>query len=165
MRPPKRKTFWRPYSWQANRLTRVRSIECPEHSSHRERSRRAYFIIFGACLWQAIYAELCRSVERSIAEMWNIYILQCSDKSYYVGHTNNLTERNNKHNAGRAVRWTACRLPVHLVYKETFKTLKQAMKRERQIKKWSRAKKEALIRGDTKTLRTLAKKKTKHFSG
>jgi len=92
--------------------------------------------------------------------MWYVYILQCSDKSYYVGHTNNLNERINKHNAGRAVRWTACRLPVHLVYKETFKTLKPAMKRERQIKKWSHAKKEALIRSDIKALQTLSKKTT-----
>jgi len=46
--------------------------------------------------------------------MWYVYILQCSDKSYYVGHTNNLNERIDKHNAGRAVRWTACRLPIHI---------------------------------------------------
>ena len=93
--------------------------------------------------------------------MWYAYILQCSDKSYYVGHTNALSERVNKHNAGRAARWTACRLPFKLIYNEAFATEEQAVNREQQIKKWSRAKKQALITADKKTLKELSRCRTK----
>ena len=93
--------------------------------------------------------------------MWYAYILQCSDKSYYVGHANGLSERVNRHNAGKAARWTACRLPVKLIYNEAFATKKQAVNRERQIKKWSRAKKQALITADKNTLKELSRCKTK----
>jgi tRNA/rRNA methyltransferase len=89
--------------------------------------------------------------------MWYLYILKCSDGSYYTGHTNILEERIKKHNAGQAAKWTACRLPVRLVYKETYQTEHQAIKRERQIKKWSHQKKKSLIAGDFKTLKMLSK--------
>ena len=64
------------------------------------------------------------------------------------------------HSSRRAAKWTACRLPVTLVYSETFESKAKAMAREKQIKRWSRAKKEALIANDTKTLHNLAKRKT-----
>ena len=89
--------------------------------------------------------------------MWYTYILQCSDKSYYAGHTNNLSERVNRHNAGRAALWTACRLPVKLIYNEALETEEQAVNRERQIKKWSRAKKQALLTADKTSLKELSR--------
>jgi len=85
--------------------------------------------------------------------MCYVYILQCSDKSYYVGHANNLIERINRHNAGRAARWTAGRLPIKLIYNEVFETEQQAINREQQVKKWSRAKKQALITADKNTIK------------
>jgi putative endonuclease len=86
-----------------------------------------------------------------------VYILKCSDGSYYIGHTNNIQERLIRHNTGQGAKWTACRLPVKLVYKEIFSTELQAIKRERQIKRWSHQKKEALISGNFKTLKVLSK--------
>ena len=91
--------------------------------------------------------------------MWTVYILKCSDDSYYVGHTNNLKERIHRHNSARAAKWTSCRLPIRFVYKELHQTEKQAILREKQIKKWSRAKKEALINGDIKALQRMSKRK------
>jgi predicted GIY-YIG superfamily endonuclease len=92
--------------------------------------------------------------------MWYMYILKCCDGSYYTGHTNFLEERIRKHNAGQAAKWTAHKLPVRLVYKEAYQTEQQAIRRERQIKKWSHQKKEALISGDFKTLKILSKSKS-----
>jgi len=91
--------------------------------------------------------------------MWTVYILKCSDDSYYVGHTNNLKERIQRHNSLRAAKWTSSRLLIKLVYEESHETEKQAILREKQIKRWSRAKKEALIKGDIKTLKLLSKRK------
>jgi putative endonuclease len=85
------------------------------------------------------------------------YILKCSDGSFYVGSTTNLENRIKTHNQGEGAPHTAKRRPVQLVYQEEFKRLDDAVKRERQIKKWSRAKKEALIRGEMETLQKLSK--------
>jgi predicted GIY-YIG superfamily endonuclease len=91
--------------------------------------------------------------------MWHVYILKCSDESFYVGHTESLPERVLMHNARRAAKWTACRLPVVLVYSELCESEEIAMIRERQIKRWSHAKKKALISGDMKMLHNLARRK------
>jgi predicted GIY-YIG superfamily endonuclease len=85
-----------------------------------------------------------------------LYILRCSDGSYYVGHTDNVTARVAVHNAGRGASYTAARLPVAAVYTEGFNTRQEAVARERQLKRWSRAKKRALIEGDQKRLRELS---------
>ena len=85
------------------------------------------------------------------------YILKCSDGSFYVGSATNLENRLNTHNQGKGATYTAKRRPVQLVYHERFNSLDGAVKRERQVKKWSRAKKEALIRGEKKTLKKLSK--------
>ena len=90
-----------------------------------------------------------------------MYILKCSDGSYYIGHSNSLEERIRAHNAGRAAKWTACRLPVMLVYKETYQSEQQSIRRECQIKRWSHQKKEALISGDIKTLKILSKSRNR----
>jgi predicted GIY-YIG superfamily endonuclease len=87
-----------------------------------------------------------------------MYILSCADSSYYVGSTQNLQERFLAHNKGRAAKYTALRRPVSLVYSEEHPSAEMACARERQIKKWTRAKKEALISGDRKALKELSKK-------
>ena len=84
------------------------------------------------------------------------YILRCSDGSYYVGSTTDLDARAATHMAGEGGDYTARRLPVEVVYTEEFETLYEAFLVERQVKGWSRAKKEALIRGDYEALPPLA---------
>ncbi len=85
------------------------------------------------------------------------YLLRCSDGSYYVGHTDNLEERVQQHQSGELAGYTGERRPVELVYSENFPTREEAFAAERQIKGWSRKKKEALIRGDWEELRRLAR--------
>jgi len=77
--------------------------------------------------------------------MWFCYILECSDDSYYVGITNNLESRVSEHNEGRGSAYTAARRPVRLLWYEEHETRSSATKREREIKRWKRARKEALI--------------------
>jgi predicted GIY-YIG superfamily endonuclease len=89
--------------------------------------------------------------------MWFTYVLLCADDSFYIGHTDKLEERISKHNKGQGAKWTACRLPVKLIYTECFQTIEESMRREIKIKKWSRAKKEALATGNTEKLKALAK--------
>jgi tRNA/rRNA methyltransferase len=86
------------------------------------------------------------------------YILRCSDGHYYVGHTDDLDPRIAQHQAGAIPGYTAKRRPVTLVWSDRFPDRDQAFAAERQIKGWSRAKKEALIRGDWEALRLLARK-------
>ena len=76
-----------------------------------------------------------------------MYILECADKSYYIGSTNNVEERMNRHNAGEAAEWTKNRRPIKVVYQEEHGSLLLARQREEQIKGWSRQKKEKLING------------------
>ena len=112
-----------------------------------------------------VVRRACRGAVRIIGSyvdtrMWHVYILKCSDDSYYVGHTENLSDRVLMRNSRRAAKWTACRLPVKLAYSEACENEENAMARERQIKRWSRAKKEALIAGDKKMLHNLAKRQS-----
>ena len=93
---------------------------------------------------------------------WSIYILKCADNSYYVGHTENLESRVKLHNNGKGATHTATYRPVTLIYQETADSKTAAMKREKQIKHWSRAKKEALINKDNKTLKKLSKCRNLH---
>ncbi len=86
-----------------------------------------------------------------------VYILKCSDGSYYVGITTDLVRRMNEHIMGTFKGYTSHRLPIELVYSECFNTIKEAMEVERQLKGWTRKKKESLIRGDFKLLHELAK--------
>lgn len=75
------------------------------------------------------------------------YILQCSDKSFYTGWTNDLEKRVRTHNAGKGGKYTRTRRPVQLVYYETFETKNEAMSREYHIKRMTREQKEALLFG------------------
>lgn len=87
------------------------------------------------------------------------YILQCSDGSYYVGSIEDLIRRIKQHQGGYGCSYTKLHRPVKLVYREEYDTFQQAFKRERQIHGWSKAKKEALIKGDIQTLQKLSKNK------
>lgn len=75
------------------------------------------------------------------------YILECADKTYYVGCTNNLKKRLKEHNQSKSgAHYTKIRRPVVLKYVEEFETLLKARGREAQIKSWTRAEKETLIK-------------------
>ncbi|WP_299272817.1 GIY-YIG nuclease family protein [uncultured Psychroserpens sp.] len=91
-----------------------------------------------------------------------VYILKCSDDSYYTGVTSNLTERVTEHKIGKHEdSYTFRRRPLQLVFYTEFSDINIAIQREKQIKKWSRAKKEVLINGDFEALPNLAKKSFK----
>jgi putative endonuclease len=89
-----------------------------------------------------------------------VYILKCSDNSYYVGVTSNLSKRFTEHKTGKYPNsYTHKRRPVELVFYAEFTDINIAIQYEKKIKKWSRAKKEALIKGEYEKLPNLAKKK------
>ena len=77
---------------------------------------------------------------------WSVYILRCSDGSFYTGISNDPARRFKQHNAGTASRYTRSRLPVELVYQEAQTNRSLALKREVAIKALSRQKKQLLIR-------------------
>ncbi|HKO10018.1 MAG TPA: GIY-YIG nuclease family protein [Alphaproteobacteria bacterium] len=86
-----------------------------------------------------------------------VYLLRCSDGSYYVGSTRGSLEgRIAEHNAGHFGGYTKDRRPVDLVFHQEFARIEDAIAAERQIKGWRREKKEALIRRDFSALPTLA---------
>ena len=87
------------------------------------------------------------------------YILRCADKSYYAGHTDDLENRLTLHLGGAFPGYTATRRPVTLVWSQEFPTREEALAAELRVKRRSRAKKEALIRGDFGGLQQAAKKK------
>ena len=74
-----------------------------------------------------------------------VYIIECSDGSYYTGYTNNLKKRLAAHNAGKGAKYTKSRRPVRLIYQENFDNKKDALKREYAIKQLARSEKETLI--------------------
>lgn len=74
------------------------------------------------------------------------YILECSDGTLYCGWTNDLGKRLTAHNSGKGAKYTKSRLPVKLVYYETFATPNEAMSREYSIKKMTRSEKIKLIK-------------------
>ena len=79
---------------------------------------------------------------------FHTYLLRCSDGSYYVGHTDDLDLRIAQHEAGEVAGYTQNRRPVTLMWSQDFPSRIEALEAERQIKGWTRRKKEALIRGD-----------------
>ncbi|HEX6604151.1 MAG TPA: GIY-YIG nuclease family protein [Sphingomicrobium sp.] len=85
-------------------------------------------------------------------------MLRCSDGSYYVGHTDDLETRFGAHQSGLINGYTQKRRPVTLVWSQEFSERDEAFRAERQVKGWSRAKKEALIRGDWDGVQLLSRK-------
>jgi tRNA/rRNA methyltransferase len=84
------------------------------------------------------------------------YMLRCADGSYYLGHTDEIEKRIAEHQHGQGCAWTKSRLPVELVWRQEFPDRDAARAAEHQIKRWTRAKKEALIAGDFDRLQPLA---------
>src|SRR5215216_28872 len=113
--------------------------ECPERSSDVSKSKGS--LPFDQRRWHR-------------RPMWFVYILRCADDSLYVGETNNVTRRLARHNNGVAAAHTAKYRPVRLVYTERYEDRDACIKRERQLKRWTRTKKEALIAGDLRALKT-----------
>ena len=83
-----------------------------------------------------------------------VYILECSDGSWYTGWTTDLEHRVKTHNSGQGAKYTRSRLPVRLIYSEEYETARQARQREYAIKRLTRVQKEKLVgRGDFETER------------
>jgi predicted GIY-YIG superfamily endonuclease len=87
-----------------------------------------------------------------------VYILRCVDRSYYVGHTEDLEKRIGEHESGLVRGWTQRRRPVRIAYAEEFPTREEALAAERRIKGWRRETKEALIARDWNRLSALARR-------
>jgi putative endonuclease len=87
-----------------------------------------------------------------------MYILKCSDNSYYTGSTTDLEIRFEEHQSGLGSNYTKRRLPVELIYYEEYDRIDEAFYREKQIQGWSYRKKQALIEDQVEILPYLAKK-------
>ncbi|BEV13661.1 GIY-YIG nuclease family protein [Herbaspirillum sp. DW155] len=87
-----------------------------------------------------------------------VYLLRCSDGSYYVGHTDNIETRMAQHQSAALKCYTSTRRPVQLLKTESFDTRDEALAAEQQLKGWTRRKKEAWLAGNFEELRRLAKK-------
>ena len=94
--------------------------------------------------------------------MFSVYILECSDRTLYVGHTDDLDERMRQHAAGAAGSFTSTRRPLKLLHVEEFESRYDALAMERKLKGWSRAKKLAYVACDWEQIRSLAKGRHKH---
>ena len=90
-----------------------------------------------------------------------VYMLRCTDRSYYVGSAtcDDLTKRVAEHEAGTYPGYTSTRRPVTLAWSEYFEKITEAIAAERQIKGWSRAKKEALIKSNWSAIQSLARRR------
>ncbi|HXH53595.1 MAG TPA: GIY-YIG nuclease family protein [Sphingomicrobium sp.] len=91
---------------------------------------------------------------------FDVYILECSDGTYYTGHSDNLDQRMAQHGDGIGSRYTAKRRPLKLLWATDCQTREEAWELERRLHGWSRAKKEALMRGDFEALPGLARSKS-----
>ena len=102
-------------------------------------------------------AATSRDILQRKIPMWHVYIIYCSDNSLYTGVTTDVSRRVKAHNEKSGGSYTRIRTPVKLAYQEDQPTHSAALKREAQIKNWSRAKKLALIKGCYKELSNLSK--------
>ena len=110
-------------------------------------------------LAELMSGELAELMSGELAEPY-MYILLCGNGSYYVGSTKYLEKRIARHQKGEGAKYTKLYPPVTQIYFEKYDRIQEAFKREKQIQKWSRAKKEALINGDVEELKRLAKSRT-----
>lgn len=88
-----------------------------------------------------------------------MYILECADRTTYVGSTWDLEKRFWEHQSGEGSAYTRCRLPVRLLYCEQFDRIEDAFRREKQMQGWGRAKRLALVHLRGETLPGLSKKR------
>jgi predicted GIY-YIG superfamily endonuclease len=95
------------------------------------------------------------SVIEGIQMSFFVYILRTTSNKLYIGQTNNLEERVKQHSShtSKSAHFLRTEQTIELVYSEQFSTRKDAMKREWQLKNWSRAKKEALVSGNKELLK------------
>lgn len=91
-------------------------------------------------------------------EYFFVYMLKCSDDSYYIGHSDNIEKRLEEHNHGMCT-YTKNKLPLQMVFIERFLAREEAIEAEHKIKKWTRKKKEALIQKNWKLISNLSKKR------
>ncbi len=89
--------------------------------------------------------------------MWYVYIVECCNGTFYTGITDNIEKRIKKHNSGKGAYYTKVRAPVKLIYQEALTSKSEAFTREQQIKRWSKAKKLALINFDKSKLIELSR--------
>ncbi|WP_322410520.1 GIY-YIG nuclease family protein [Microbacterium invictum] len=94
-----------------------------------------------------------------------MYILECSDRSTYVGSTRDLGLRLVQHNEGMGSEYTKRRLPVRLLYVEEFENVADAFRREKQVQRWGRAKRLALVHGRLDSLNALSRKPPRRPGG
>ncbi len=94
-----------------------------------------------------------------------VYILRCADGSYYTGHTDDLDKRMAAHGAGTASGYTAKRQPLELIWATDCQSRDAAFALEQRLKGWSRAKKEALMRGDFEALPRLSRSRGQRVGG
>ncbi|MFC2088785.1 GIY-YIG nuclease family protein [Calditrichota bacterium] len=92
-----------------------------------------------------------------------MYILECSDGTYYIGSTKDLERRLSEHQNALGSNYTKKRLPIKLVYYEEYPRIDEVFYRKKQIQGWSRKKKKTLIEGRHKDLPVLSKKKDVEF--
>ena len=74
------------------------------------------------------------------------YLARCADGSLYAGSCADLKEREDKHNSGKGAKYTSGRLPIRFVYHELLPSRSQACKREAEVKRWAKPRKEELIK-------------------
>ena len=124
-------------SWRA-----IPHVECPERAIGRPKAGQ----------WRVEGLPTSRRRWHRRRMPHYVYLLRCADNSLYVGETSDLQTRERHHNEGRGGSYTAKRRPVRIVYAERHDSKQEALKRERQIKRWSLQKKESLARGDVGAL-------------
>jgi predicted GIY-YIG superfamily endonuclease len=107
-----------------------------------------------------IMTRICHKFTWSLSMAFYAYMLECSDKSIYTGHCDNLEARLSAHQDGRFRGYTLKRRLVRVIFHEAFATRQEAFAAERQIKSWSRNKKWALARRDWEVLKELSIRRT-----
>lgn len=93
-----------------------------------------------------------------------VYILRCSDGTYYTGHTDDLEKRIAEHENGSYVSYTSERLPIELMFVQPCASRAEALEAERKLKKWSREKKEVLINNGWEAMSSFKKRKRSYFT-
>jgi len=96
------------------------------------------------------------ALRQNVSMSWFVYILLCDQKTFYIGSTDNLERRLRRHKLRQSI-YTKQFSDIKLVYQELFSIRQLAIEREEQLKKWSIAKKKALISGDLQLLQELSK--------
>lgn len=98
--------------------------------------------------------------------IYYVYLLLCSDRTIYTGVTNDLDRRLSQHELGtNKESYTYKRRPIKLIHQEVFNDIREAIAREKQVQKWSRAKKLALCKEDYDAISRLAKSSVKKRAG